>query len=266
MHLLSEIVRSTLLTGHLIEHDPVSLLFIAAPESGKTSIVLANKCPSAIPITDITGRGLQKICSVRPEIRHIIVNDLIAVASHKPSVSQYTLAMLNAMTEEGLQTIVTPETIEKFEHASGRRGIITSITLEVLKDGRKWWNKIGMTSRMLPICFKLSSPAVIEIKSQVDGDSKQGIVECILPVPKKLHPIFFPKERGVECRFIADERARHLGEIGIRRLKQYRAMARGHALLAHRANVTKEDIDFLANMDAFVSFSSPREVNTCEAR
>lgn len=259
--ILEETIKTCFLTAHLFEHDPVSLLLIAAPESGKTTIILKNPCHSAVAVTDITGRGLQKLCTVKPEIRHIIINDLIAISSHKPSVSQYTMAMLNAMTEEGIQTIVTPETIEKFEKSSGRRAIISSITIDVLRDGRKWWNKIGFTSRMLPFSYKLSSSTVIAIKSKIDGDAKRPTVGEEIPIPKTIREVAFSNTLSQECRCIADERSRQLGEIGIRRLKQYRAMARAHSLLFARHEVCKIDIDFLSNMDKFVSFNECREVD-----
>lgn len=258
--ILEETIKTCFLTAHLLEHDPISLLLVAAPESGKTTIILKNPCHSAIAITDITGRGLQKLCTVKPEIRHIIINDLIAVSSHKPSVSQYTMAMLNAMTEEGIQTVVTPETIEKFEKSSGRRAIISSITIDILRDGRKWWNKIGFTSRMLPFSYRLSSSTVIAIKSKIDGDVKRSTIGEEIPIPKSIRPILFSDAMAKECRFISDERSHQLGEIGIRRLKQYRAMTRAHALLFGRHEVCKIDIDFIAAMDKFVSFTECREV------
>lgn len=254
MEIIGEMVRTVLMTGFLAEHDPVSMILIAPPESGKTSIVLAQECKSVVAISDITGRGLQKMCIGHPELRHIVINDLIAVQSHKPAVMHYTIAMLNAMVEEGIQTIVTPESVEIFTHGEGRRGIITSITSDCLRDGRTWFNRIGFCSRMLPFAYRLPDAFVCSIKADIDNDCARGIDPHKVRGPRKRSKVSFPDSQARDCRHLADQISIRLGETGIRRLKQMRALARGHALLHKRKCVRNEDIEFLESISKHISF------------
>lgn len=56
-----------------------------------------------------------------------------------------------------------------------------------------------------------------------------------------------------EVRRIADARATAEGLIGIRLLQNYHCLVRAHAISFKRATVTRDDMDFLRAIDAFVS-------------
>lgn len=253
MDILEETIRSVLLTGHLAQHDPVSLLLIAAPESGKTSLVLRNGIKSAVYLTDVTGRGVQKICQRNPSVRHIVINDLIAVTAHKQSVSNYTIAMLNSMTEEGITNVVTPDQFEKSE-GNGKRGVITSITTEIFLDRRRWWHSIGFTSRFLPFYYRLSRSRIVEIKELIDGDVHTMVSSLIKP-PKAAQNVTIDGKMTEQIRLLSDQKSVMLHEIGFRRLRQFRAITRAHALLRHQTVVGQDDINFLMRLMPYVSFT-----------
>ena len=82
MQLIREVVETVILTGRLKEHEPVSLLLVASPESGKTSVVLEKECSGVIALTDVTGRGLQDLCKMKQEVSHMVINDLVSVSEH----------------------------------------------------------------------------------------------------------------------------------------------------------------------------------------
>lgn len=260
--LLRELIETVILTGKVKGINPVSLLLIAAPESGKTSVVLEKGCKSIEAYADITGRGIHTVIKSNPEMTHIVINDLVACLSHKQSVNRYTIAQLNAITEEGITNIATPGGVEKFE--DGRRGIIASLTFSLVTDARHWWNKIGFTSRMLPFCYMYPADLIVKIKSDIDlrqqltspnGSSHKKT----FPVPKNIISVDYPEPIVKEIRRIADVRAIILREQGMRRLKQYHALAQAHALWRKRNSpaVDQKDIDFMTKIDRYISYEHP---------
>jgi len=258
-----EFVKTVLFTGRLKGVNPVSALIIAPPECGKTSTVtralIGGKCKSAIALSDVTGRGLMDLCKIHPEVSHFILNDLITVMSHRDSVNRYTLSVINAVTEEGIMAVAWPGKVEIFEH--GKRGIIACATPGMVQDGRSWWNRNGLASRMLPFFFDHTDPLSVKIKDQIDADNaedKNGRV-ILLKVPEKAVRVSIPRSIGSVIRRLSDARAKKLADPkGYRRLKQYRALAKAHALVrGERTNATVKqvDLDWLESVDKFISYT-----------
>lgn len=263
VELVRELVETVILTGRLKNIEPVSLLLIAAPESGKTSIVLNRKCKAIEAFADITGRGLHNILKERgKEITHIVINDMVAVLSHRQSVNKYTISQLNAYTEEGITALATPAGIERFP-VGARGGIIASLTLDLVKDSRCWWNKIGFTSRMLPFCYKYPDDLQIKIKDTIDetrGRKVKKKEQKEFIVPASHAEVFVSDAMAKQIRRAADNRSEILQEDGKRRLKQYHALAQAHAVYRKRRTpiVDDLDIDFLYRIDGHVSYINPK--------
>lgn len=259
--LIRELVETIILTGKIKGADPCSLLLIAAPESGKTSIVLDKHCKDVQAFADVTGRGLHMVLTQNKDLSHIVINDMVAVLSHKQTVNRYTLSVLNAITEEGIESIATPGGVQTFE--CGRKGVIASITTEMAKDARYWWNKIGFASRMLPFHYSYKPELIIKIKDGI-SDSR-GITERKkdkdeFKTPNLAKEVAFEDKLQKRVRYIADMRSIVLKEQGMRRLKQYLIITQAHALYRSKSKpeVTEADIEFLQEIDLFVSYETPK--------
>lgn len=260
-------VQAILLTGRIRGSSPLSAILISNPELGKTSIVTSassdGKCKCAMAFADVTGRGLMDLCKNRPEVSHFIINDLVAVMSHRDTVNRYTLAVINAITEEGISAVAIPGRIEVFEH--GKRGIIACATPSLISDGRSWWNKHGLASRMLPFFFDHNEALSIRIKDAIETENivkKNGIVVPIR-VPAKEIVVQLPEDIGREVRKLSDFRAKKLGDSkGYRRLKQYRTLIRGRALARgekhSKATVRSQDLEWLQRIDTYISYTESR--------
>lgn len=259
--LVQELVRSVLLTGRVYNSSPVSLLLIAHPESGKTSIVMSNLVESAIILTDVTGRGLLQLCQLNPAISHFIVNDLTVVMSHKPTVNRYTYGILVAMTEEGVSSVVTPAGITKYE--SGKRGLVACCTLSLARDGRAWWNRSGFATRFLPFCYQHSAGLILKIKSSIVRDAESD-KEYVLNVPRdKIHieiPKPFRRAISREAEQVYKTLKDTTDELGYRRLKQYLSISQGHAILSGKTFVGPDQIKFLERIRQYISYDVPAEL------
>ena len=262
MNLVREVIETVILTGRLVGHSPVSILLIASPESGKTSVVLEKECQGIIAVTDVTGRGLQELCKSHPEICHIVINDLIAVSAHKANVSRYTMAMLNAMTEEGIQATAFPGKLEVYEH--GRRGIIASIPTTMAHDGRQWWNKIGLSSRMIPFAFKHSEEMNFKIRTYITKNkaSAAKLNHNVFPIPVTPMKVNLSLSHARTIQDIAEVVSNKFKEEGYRRLKQFRALACAHALRRTWRNptVTEKDVNFLREIVPYISYTRTKEL------
>lgn len=255
VELVQELVETTILTGRLKQHGPVSLVLIAAPENGKTSIVLERPCEAVFPLSDVTGRGLQMLLKLDRKATHLILNDMVAVMSHKHNVNRYLLSMLNAMTEEGIRAVAFPGQIEVFE--AGKRGIIGCLPGDLARDGRAWWHRTGFSSRVIPFFYSYPERLILSIKAELDRDAftvwKPGQP---LRVPGVALSVPIEPKWTRQIRLLSDARAAKMGQLGIRLLKNYRALARGHAVRRgwKKPMVGEADLDFLVAMDRYVSW------------
>jgi hypothetical protein len=78
-----------------------------------------------------------------------------------------------------------------------------------------------------------------------------------------------PKARSIQVtssqtrsiRAIADAKATVLAQIGIRLLKNYHTLVRAHALRHNRSRVNSDDLDFLRQVDQFISITECRKLD-----
>jgi hypothetical protein len=262
--LVQEFCETIITTGRLVEpHPPVSGLIISHPEGGKTSIATNKSAKSIAVFTDITGRGIVELCKNRPELSHFIINDMVAIMAHRQTVNRYTQAMLNAVTEEGIQALGMPGNVEVIPN--GRRGVIACMTMDIARDGRAWWNKIGFASRMVPFAYSHSKELTILIKEKIDAGNlrppkrkkEEKVKELILP--EQCVYVEFENKFVKQIRELADKKSKELGDpTGYRRLKQFRSLVCAHALRRTRKKpaVTKEDIEFINRIFPFVSYDN----------
>lgn len=252
--LITEFIETILLTGRLKDESPVSCFIIAKPEHGKTSICLENPFACAIDLTDVTGKGLQEILKYKEEVSHIILNDLTAIQAHGRVVRSYLIAMINAMVEEGIRSVAFPGQVDIFKN--GKRGIIGCVTPGLISDQRVWFNKIGLSSRIFPFHYNYSESLVIKIKASICAEEKSKSPKE-LSIPLDHLYVKIDKTFSDEILKISNEKSKELGDdTGIRRLKQFRRLAKAHALKGTWKNpiVTKTDIEFIKRIYPYVDY------------
>jgi len=245
---VEEYLKTVLLTGRVKFESPLSTFLIAKPEHGKTSIVLESPFACAVDVTDSTGKGLMEIMKYKPEVSHIIFNDLTIITAHGRTVRSYLISVINAMTEEGVRSVAFPGQVEVFQH--GKRGIIACCTPSLISDSRTWFNKIGLTTRILPFHYAYSEQLIVKIKASISRDSKPETPKG-LSVPAAAIEVVCEDIFAKKIQEIADKKSEEIGDdTGIRRLKQFRRLAKAHALLRgwQKPKVNSEDIDFLMRL------------------
>jgi hypothetical protein len=253
--LISEFIDTVIFTGFLNDSAPQSAMIIAAPESGKTSIVTDKNARSVIVCSDMIGSGLVQELAQKPEIRHIVINDMVAIMAHKQVTNQRTWAVMMALMEEGLGKSMMPGDLST--NLGGKKaGFICCIPASMVQDQRRWWNQSGFTSRTIPFNYQYSDELELKIKKDiiVTGVYQQKTKKVVLNVPIKNTSVEIPEKEARIVQRIANEIAEDNGEKGLRKGKQMRALVTAHALLNDRKIVDTSDLQFLRNIQPFINY------------
>jgi hypothetical protein len=260
--LIEELVQSVALSHRIRNHPRVSLLLLAAPESGKTTISTAANCQHVCRIAMISGRSILREIKEHPETEFILFNDLASIRALSPTATALLITLLNQLTqnERGIVAFAGKES----EQITREIGIIGCIPFSIFTDHRARWHSMGFVSRMIPFAYSYSAELIADIKNSVDNDVHASTTIPRAPMPrivKKPVAISVPSSITRSVRALADARSASLKQIGIRLLKNYHALIRSHALLQHRTTVNEDDLIFLRAVDTYVSITQCRELS-----
>lgn len=251
---LKKIIECALITPYIKNEKPLSLLIVAKPESGKTTVMklyAGNK--GIVYVTDCTAYGIQRDLLpklVSKEIRTIVIADLLTPLSKAFKTKQSFIAFLNNLIEEGVAKITTyAMTWDKEVKAN----IITAVTDQAIEDGRHEWAKLGFLSRFIIFSYSYSMSAVMEILSSY---SRHGLTN---------EPIEFPlptREADIELSTtIADKLdpiAMKIGEQfqlhGIRAKINLRSLIKALACRNGSKTVTENDYAELVELADYMNF------------
>lgn len=263
--LVEQLVQSVALSHRIAGYSRVSLLMLAAPESGKTTIATAATCKHVCRIAVITGRSIMREVREHPKTEILLFNDLSSVRAMSHQASALLVVILNQITqdEHGLIAFAGKDT----EVIDRPLGIIACLPFKTFTDHRARWKELGFISRMIPFAYSYPDNLVAQIKDGVDDGTAQ---KTKLPKRKMPRVGRRPVQVSVssdkkgftrKIRNLADARSKSLGQIGIRLLQSYHCLIRAHALLHGRRRVTEDDMRFLKDVDRFVSIDVCRPLD-----
>lgn len=234
---------------------------MAAPESGKTTIATAATAKHICRVAVISGRSIIQQAKDNPGIEFLLFNDLSSVRAMSASAVSLLVVILNQITQDepGIVAFAGKEV----ESISRSLGVIGCIPFATFVDHRAKWKELGFVSRMIPFAYQYPRTLVATIKDGIDsGHGKTNSVTArkMPKAGKRVYDIKMSPTLTRQVRNLADARAEELKQLGIRLLQNYHCLIRAHALLSKRDTVTKEDFDFLREVDAHVSITECREL------
>lgn len=260
MDIVKETVLNTLFTGRLKNGWLVSLILLATPESGKTSIVNSFNAKNIGIFTDLTGKGLLDALESHSEMSHIVLNDLTVTSAHSKKTSAYFFAILGAATEEGIKSIGDPSGNTNYNL---RRGAIVCTTIEFIADKRRLWITNGLSSRFLPFCYRHSEALQAKVLRSIKPQNSDGEIHIPeIRVPDSLINVTISDNMIFECERMALIMAGQNKEMGYRRKKQFMSLVMARALRREWKNpkVQDKDIQWLSSIQEFLSWSKPHEI------
>ena len=253
--LIETLVQAVALS-HLVKgHQRVSLLLLAAPESGKTTITKSAECKHVQPIAVISGRSVIREMKEQKHVEYLLFNDMSAIRGMSVPAVNLLVSILNQVTqgERGLIAFAGKER----EFIDRQVGIIACIPFTAFKDNRSRWREMGFVSRMIPFAYSYPADLVATIKDSIDEEAHANNTKKMPKARRAPVRISVPRPLVRRVRHLADARAHEMGLLGIRLLNNYHCLIRAHALLHGRSVVAQDDLKFLREVDKYVS------VQTC---
>lgn len=252
--LVETLVQCATISHKIARYQRIGLLLLAAPESGKTSIVTSQAAKHVMPIAVITGRSVEVIVEQNPEVEFLAFNDLTCIRALSYEAHMLLVTILNQVTQDERGTIAFAG--QRATEIKRALGVIACLPFSTFKDHRARWKEIGFISRLLPFAYTYPDTLIAKIKDLIDEPpAKDTRRRKPRPVRKHAVTIACPSRHRDTVRMLADARAAKLGQIGLRLLKTYHCLIRAHALRDDRRTVTAADVQFLVDVDRHVSIT-----------
>jgi len=253
--LVEELVQSAALSHVVKDYERVSLLLLASPESGKTTICASAKCEHVQPVNVLSGRSVLAVVQRNPKIEFLLFNDMGAVRALSTPAVNLLIVMLNQLVlgERGLVGFAG-----EFSQGVNRPvGVFGCLPFHSFCHHKARWRELGFVSRMVPFAYGYPEDLVVQIKDAVDEGQQKKAARPSRRMPKRFGTrsvkVEVSKKFTKVVRHLADMKAEQLGQLGIRLLQNYHSLVRAHALLFGRRHVVEDDVVFLREVDKYVS-------------
>jgi len=247
---LKKIIECVLISPYVKNEKLISLLIVAKPESGKSSVMKQYRNNKGIAyITDCTAYGLTRDILpkiVSGEVKTIMIPDLLTPLSKQTKTRQSFIAFLNNLIEEGVAKITS---YSNQWDQDVKANVITAVTDEALRDARHNWAKMGFLSRFIIFSYSYHLSTVSEIMSKY---SEHGIdlKDSKIRLPKKQVKMKLPKEIADKLDPIAMKIGEQFSLYGFRAKINFRSLLKCLAYRNNRKKVTDADFtDFLELAD-----------------
>ena len=252
--LLKKMVECALISPYIKGEKALSLLIVAKPESGKSSVMkLYRENRGIVYITDCTAYGLTRDILpkiVSGEIKTIMIPDLITPLSKSDKTRKSFIAFLNNLIEEGVAKMTTYATVWSQDVNAN---VIAAITDEALRDGRRGWAKMGFLSRFIIFTYSYSLSTVVEI---LDLYSDQGIEQqnIEMKLPEENVDIELSRELADRLNPIAMKIGEQFRLYGFRAKINFRCLLKCLAYRNGRDIVTNAEFNEFLGLAGFMNF------------
>ena len=276
---LTRILRVLAASDHVLPHHArLSAILIAPSDAGKSELILSHLPAGARVLDDFTSASLYHLLKDPPRPSWIVVPDLNALISHKPSVANLTMANLLSLLAEGTSEIMGPDgakmKLRDTEPNGIRLGLLTGITPEMFFARRGKWRATGFLRRLIPLYYTYSTETQQAIQSAIRGghDATPYHRASMPGLAGPLRAVAIPRTIGRAISDMSESSIRYnlrwgsltdetrnvrAFELPFSVHKTFRRYARAHARLARRKIVTAPDLAALEDFARFVRYDQP---------
>ena len=229
---LKKVIECALISPYIAKEKPLSLLIVAKAESGKTSAMkMYRENKGVCYVTDCTAYGLTRDILpklISGEVKTLMIADLLTPLARSTKTRKNFIAFLNNLVEEGLAKMTTYATVWEKEV---KGNVITAVTEEALRDGRREWANMGFLSRFIIFSYSYPISTVYRI---LDFYSESGLEDSRekLKLPSREVDVVLPKELADRLNPVAMKVGEAMGLYGIRAKVNFRSLLK---CLAYRS-------------------------------
>jgi hypothetical protein len=238
---LWDLLRLIVWTGRVRGESPVSVIIVAPPGSGKTSIIeKLHWDPFTHFSDDLTARELSKILNHHRHATHIILGDMMTLFAHKASVVSLTCSELRRCVEEGIGTdSFTGDTTEKRR----KIGLITAIPEDDYKSIRvkRQLKEGGFASRFLVVRYQYRPETKEKIHDFIESNAYTESFAVVKPNLERSYAVDIPAEIAQRIRNFSVWMRQD--PLGARAHHHIRALVKAAAIQNERSVVKPEDFD-----------------------
>lgn len=268
---LKKLLKIVLYTGYIKGEQPVNLLLVAPPDSGKSALmsrIITNK--GIIEVTDITAHGIAKmiapILERGDEIKHIIIPDFLVVLSKNKSNSERTISFINSLIEEGVTNIASYLNhgipFRMGEEAKKKRvicGMITGITNEEYNSRKKKLKSFGFISRFVVVRYKYSTSFLNDIYKDIWYGNYLHKEEEQISLPEEPVEVTINETDFIfdQIKILVKNKLMQGGMTsgGVRQVRMFKNMIQAIALKNGRNQVTAEDYNEFLSFEPLINYS-----------
>lgn len=243
---------TALWTGRVSGERPVSIILVAPPGHGKTSILSQMKSNWTYFTDDLTSREISHALAECPDMTHLMLSDMTSIFNRKNSTAELTCNILRRLIEEGMD-------VDSFtgRHGGGKRiGFLTAIPPDDL-ESRKIATALeegGFASRFIIAKYTYSAKTKRAIHDYIRSDAYTKAEEKgPLRFPERQSQVIIPPKIAHELNLLALDIKRD--PLGARAHHHLRSLAKGHALQMGRIEVGKDDLN---KIDQYAEFFTRR--------
>ncbi|MEM1540407.1 MAG: hypothetical protein QXJ07_03380 [Candidatus Bathyarchaeia archaeon] len=267
---LIDIVSLTLQTAFITDpvdgYRPVSLLLIAKPESGKTTVIHRfSTLPFVYYTEEITVKVLVDTVLRRAEnkeIRFILIPDLLNCIKKQTYTREPLVQTLKSLIDEGLKNIQTFHKQYAYK-TFVKCGLITAITRSEFYASQGRYSlysdlkRYGFLSRMIPFSYEYPIDKIAKIFDYVMSGKADDNSKVVIPKIRqfKREKYYEPNpELFSKLQWLSQKLATYMDAYGIRTQKNLQKLCYANALINGRDHVTKEDVEKILYLGRWMNF------------
>lgn len=242
-----ELVTAVLWSGQVEGERPLSMILVAPPGTGKTSVLEFVECETSHFLSDLTSREIKTAVNGNPLLTHLMLGDFLSLFGHAKGTVKLSINLVSRMTGDSIRQ--KPWTGE--EIAPRRLGFISAIPPEDLnkREIKPHIRGGGFASRFLFANFSYSQATIERIHKFI----REGRYRNKITIPVEIKPGSFLVNVPIKIAQEIDLLARRIKNdpVGFRAHHHLRTLACSIARSNKRNVVTQNDYEKLLGFSDF---------------
>lgn len=249
LDMVIELVTAILWSGQVEGERPLSMILVAPPGTGKTSILEFVQCETAFFFSDFTSREMKNAINGNGAITHLMLGDFLSLFGHAKGTVKLSINLLARATGDTIRQ--KPWSGE--EIPPRRLGFISAIPPEDLnkREIKPHIRSGGFASRFIFAKFNYSQTTIEKVHKFI----REGKYRKSAQIPIIIKPGSFLVEVPLKIASEIDLLARRIKNdpIGFRAHHHLRTLACAIARMNKRNVVTEKDYEKVLQFSDFFS-------------